>query len=65
MKNIKLKFIILTIFSLFSLTGCLTDNTTDEEKEFIEQCNAKPGCKYKVLSAECVCDKTHDYIPAP
>ncbi len=64
MKNNKLKFFLMFILVLFTLTGC-GGGIDQETSDFIDACNAKPGCKYKVLSGECVCDKTKDYIPRP
>lgn len=64
MENIKFKFIILLILAIFTLTGCMGE-VDQETSDFIDACNAKPGCKYKVWSGECVCDTTHDYIPGP
>lgn len=59
MKHIKLGIIILVLI----LTGC--SDSDDERDKFIEECESKPGCTYKVFSEQCVCDKTHDYVPAP
>lgn len=65
MKNIKLKIAGMLLLVIFTLTtGCMGD-IDDETSAFIDSCNATPGCKYKVWSEECVCDKSNDYIPAP
>ena len=59
----KVKIIVTLIFLFLLLTGCSNEPADKESDSFIRSCNAKPGCKYKVWSDECVCDKTHTYIP--
>lgn len=63
MKKIKLKFISIIFLVVFALTGC-TEPSSDKH-DFIDACETKPGCDYKVLSNECVCDKTNEYIQGP
>ena len=56
----KLKLIIISIVSIFVLTGC-GGNIDKDTSDFIDKCESKPGCDYKVFTDTCVCDNTHDY----
>ncbi len=58
----KVKLVVPLLFLVLIVTGC-NNSVSEEKSNFIRACNNKSGCKYKVLSEECVCDKTHTYIP--